>query len=331
MIIGKVLETDIKVRVEEDESNPSRATFKIQPLSSGFGTTVGNALRRVLLSSLSTYAVVGIRVEGASHEYDTLEGVVEDVSDIILNLRDLVFMADPNDETVHTATLQLEGPCTATAADLHLPPKLGVLNPDAPIAQIDEGGTLEMEMVLMRGRGFVIAHDIELPEEYDYVGMIPVDSVFTPVTKVNFKVEETRVGRMTNFDKLILSVETNGSISARDAVERSSSTLIDFLSVISSAEARRTTAQEREDEERRRLRELLSTPVAELELTVRSTNCLKAADIHNLGDLVEKNEPEMLKYRNFGKKSLGEVNVLLQQYGLELGMNLAELLGETEG
>ena len=328
MIIGKVLDTDIKVLIEEDRAHRNRAVFTIQPLASGFGTTVGNALRRVLLSSLTGYAPVAVRVENANHEYDTLPGVIEDVSDIILNLRQLVFSGERGDEGVHAVSLAAKGPGEVTGADLVLPPELKVLNPDAYIAGLDSDGKLEMDVVLMRGRGYLTSHEVELPPEHDYVGMIPIDAVFTPVVKVNFKVEETRVGQMTNFDRLILEVVTDGSISPRNAVETSAAILINFFSVISSADARRTPQEEREDEERRRIRDLLARPVSELDLSVRSANCLRAADIHTLGDLVVKPESEMLKYRNFGKKSLAEIEAFLSEYGLHLGMDLNELVGD---
>jgi DNA-directed RNA polymerase subunit alpha len=328
MIIGKVLKTDIKVLIEEDKAQPNRAVFTIQPLASGFGTTVGNALRRVLLSSLSGYSPVAVRVENANHEYDTLPGVVEDVSDIILNLRQLVFSADTGDEEVHVVSLAAKGSGDVTGADFVLPPELKILNPDAYIAGLDSDGELVMDVVLMRGRGYLTAQEVELPPEHDYVGMIPIDAVFTPIVKVNFNIEETRVGQMTNFDKLILDVSTDGSISPRRAVETSAGILINFFGVIGSADARRTPLEEREDEERRRVRELLARPVSELDLSVRSANCLRAADIHTLGDLVVKPEAEMLKYRNFGKKSLAEIESFLSEYGLHLGMDVRELLGE---
>ncbi len=324
MIIGKVLETDIKVLIEKDKAQPNGATFTIQPLASGFGTTVGNALRRVLLSSLSGYSPVAVRVENANHEYDTLPGVVEDVSDIILNLRQLVFRADKDDEEVHAVSLAAKGPGEVTGADFVLPPELKILNLETYVAGLDADGELVMDIVLMRGRGYLIAHDVELPTEHDYVGMIPVDTVFTPIVKVNFRVEETRIGRMTNFDRLILEVVTDGSISPRRAVEKSAEILIHFFQVIGSADARRTPQEEKEDDERRRIRELLSRPVSELDLSVRSANCLRAADIYTLGDLVVKPEAEMLKYRNFGKKSLAEIESFLVEYGLHLGMDVME-------
>lgn len=328
MIIGKVLKTDIKVLIEEDEAQPNGATFTFQPLASGFGTTVGNAFRRVLLSSLSGYSPIAVRVENANHEYDTLLGVIEDVSDIILNLRQLVFCADTGDEEVHAVSLAAKGPSEVTGADFVLPPQLKIINPDTYIAGLDADGELVMDIVLMRGRGYLTAHNVKLPPEHDYAGMIPIDAVFTPIVKVNFHVEETRVGQMTNFDRLILEVVTDGSVSPRDAVERSSAILIDFFQVIGSADARRTPQEEKEDEKRYRLRELLSRPVSELDLSVRSANCLRAAEIYTLYDLVVKPEVEMLKYRNFGKKSLAEIESFLTEYGLHLGMDIAELLGE---
>ncbi len=328
MIIGKVLETDIKVLIEKDKAQPNRATFTIQPLASGFGTTVGNALRRVLLSSLSNYSPVAVRVENANHEYDTLPGVIEDVSDIILNLRQLVFIGGLDDEEVQAVSLAAKGPGEVTGADFVLPPEMKIINPDAYIAGLDADGELVMDVVLIRGRGYLIASEVKLPPEHDYVGMIPVDAVFTPIVKVNFRVEETRIGQMTNFDRLIMEVETDGSISPRRAVEKSSEILINFFQVIGSADARRTPQEEKEDEERHRIRELLCRPVSELDLSVRSANCLRAADIHTLGDLVVKPEAEMLKYRNFGKKSLAEIESFLVEYGLHLGMDVMELLGE---
>jgi DNA-directed RNA polymerase subunit alpha len=329
MIIGKVLETDVKVQIIRDDENPHRAQFIFEPLASGFGTTVGNALRRVLLSSLSSYSVTAVRVEGlskdkrydAKHEYDTLQGVVEDVSDIILNLRQVVFSTKLNTDEPQVVSVRAEGPHEITAADLNLPGGFSVLNPDCYIAGLDDDGVLEMEMLLMKGRGYLTAHDIELPEEYDFLGLIPIDAVFTPVRKINYTVEETRVGQMTNFDKLILEIVTDGSISPQEALERAAAILIGFFSIISSAEARKTPEEERLDEERRRMAEMLARPVSDLELSVRSANCLKAAQINTLGDLVQKSENELLQYRNFGKKSLAEIQEFLAGYGLDLGMD----------
>jgi DNA-directed RNA polymerase subunit alpha len=326
MIIGKVLQTDVKVQLNEDDTNPNRAEFIFEPLASGFGTTVGNALRRVLLSSLSSFAVVAVRVEGAKHEYDTLDGVVEDVSDIILNLRQLVFSADIDTVEPQLVGIRSEGPGEVTGADLHLPAGFHILNPEAHVATLDDDGVLEIEMLLMNGRGYLTAHEIELPEEHDFIGMIPIDAVFTPIRKVNYTVDETRVGQMTNFDKLTVEIATDGSLTPREALENAAGILIDFFSVISSAEARKTPQQEREDEERRRMRELFARPVSDLELSVRSANCLKAANINNLGDLVAKTESELLQYRNFGKKSLAEIQEFLSGYGLELGMDTSKYL-----
>jgi DNA-directed RNA polymerase subunit alpha len=306
------------VRIESDSRSDTYARFLAEPLERGFGTTLGNALRRVLLSSLQGSAVVGVKLEGALHEFQTLPGVREDVSGIILNVKGLRIRSATVEEV--RMRVDVTGPATVTAADLDLPPSLEVLNDDHVIAHVSEDGRLQMEMVVRVGRGYSPAESNK-SEDWE-VGWIPVDALFSPIQKVNFNVTSSRVGQHTDYDRLSLEVWSDGSVLPEDAVAFASKIIKDQLSVFinfnESAEPAPVSAEEPVEE----FNENLVRTVDELELSVRSANCLQNANIRFIGELVQKTEAEMLKTKNFGRKSLKEIKEILAEMGLSLGMKL---------
>lgn len=301
--------------------------FIAEPLERGFGTTLGNSFRRVLLSSIKGTAITSVRIDGVLHEFTTVPGVVEDVTQIILNLKEIRFKAEL-DKPI-TLRLKARGPCEVTAADIRIQNGVEVVNPDQYIAKLDENGNLDMEIEISSGRGYrLVDPDIDYP-----LDVIPIDAKFSPVNKVNFRVEETRVGPMTSFDKLIVEVWTDGSISPKDAISEAASILTDHIKMFIDFDETYVEEEEKIDEETLKRIEYLNKPVAELELSVRAANCLEAANIITIRDLVQKTDKEMLSYRNFGKKSLAEIKGILEEMDLSLGMKLDEeelLLEEKE-
>lgn len=315
------------VQVEEDSD--ASGQFVIEPLERGFGVTVGNALRRVLLSSLRGLAVTAVKIDGVQHEFSTIEGVTEDVSDIILNLKEVRFKADEMREGhLH---LSLDGPGNWTAEDIdEAASEYEVLNPDQHIATLAEEASINVDLRVGYGRGYVPSE--ENKREDDPIGVIAVDSIFTPIKNVKYSVKPTRVGQKIDYEKLILDVDTDGSVTPEEAVTQAASILRDHVNFfIQLDEEPEPVVEEQEvDEEVKRIRELLAQPVDELDLSVRSHNCLKAASIKTIGDLVRREEDEMLKFRNFGRKSLQELVEVLDERGLHFGMDVEEYLEEQK-
>jgi DNA-directed RNA polymerase subunit alpha len=315
------------IRVENPEHIPNYGRIIVEPLERGWGHTLGNSLRRVLLSSLQGAAVSSVKIEGVVHEYATIDGVVEDVTDIILNIKKLRLKLLSDDEAV--LRLDVSGEGEVKASDIEKNPDVEIMNPDQHLATINSDAKLKVEMRVSDGRGYVSA---ELNKREDaMVGTIPIDSIFSPVTKVNYSVENTRVGQRTDLDKIIFDVWTDGSISVEDSMGYAAKLLYDHMSVFINFEGELEPLQEKVvDEKTEKLRGLLKTRVDELELSVRSNNCLRAANIHTLADLVRNQESDMLKYKNFGRKSLIELNQVLANLGLSFGMDVEKIMGQDQ-
>ncbi len=309
------------VLVEDDTVTDGYTKFVIEPLERGFGTTIGNSIRRVLLSSLPGAAVVGVRIDGVAHEFSTMPNVVEDVAEIILNLKELRLILHSDEPK--TLMLEAEGKGDVTAEDIQTDADVEILNPDRHIASLDEGGQLRMEIHVDSGRGYVIAEQNKIPDQP--IGVIPMDAMFSPVTRVNFQVENTRIGQRTDYDRLVLEIWTDASVGPQDALSTASQILRNHLQLFISIDDQFLSEPEEEvDEKAEEIKKLLQMNVEELELSVRSSNCLRAADIKTLADLVQKSETEMLKYRNFGRKSLTELSQILQEMELGFGMDIEE-------
>jgi DNA-directed RNA polymerase subunit alpha len=296
-----------------DEAEGNRQRFAIGPLEPGFGHTLGNSLRRTLLSSIPGAAVTSVRFDDALHEFSTIQGMTEDVTDVILNLKDLVLTSE-SDEPV-TIRLDVQGPSEVTAADLTLPPEVEVLNPELAIASLNDKARLALDLTVERGRGYVSA---DRNKRSSTIGVIPVDSIFSPVRRVTFDIEPTRVEQSTNFDRLILDIETDGSITPREALASAGDTLRSLVSLV---------ADMSDAPQGLELGELaasvsgspdLDLPIEDLDLSERPRNCLKRAQVNTVGELLEKNEDDLLAITNFGQKSLDEVIQKLDERGLSL-------------
>jgi DNA-directed RNA polymerase subunit alpha len=299
--------------VQRDEAG-TYGKFVIEPLERGYGTTLGNSLRRVLLSSLPGAAVTSVKIDGVLHEFSTIPGVREDTTEIILNLKQLaikMFVDEPQ-----ILRIEAEGEKEVCARDIIAGADIEIVNPDLHIATLEADGRLFMEMTVEKGRGYVPAEKNKKSDQP--IGVIPVDSIFSPIRKVNYTVENTRVGQVTDYDRLILEVWTNGTVTPEEAISLSAKILTDYLkffvNLTEEIEAAEESAKEEPDEKSK----LLEMPIEELDLSVRSYNCLKRAGINTVGDLVQKTEEEMIKVRNLGKKSLEEVDQKLAQLGLSL-------------
>ena len=315
------------IQVEKDDSDPNYGKVVIEPLERGWGHTIGNSLRRILLSSLQGAAVTSVRIDGVMHEYSTIDGVVEDVSDIILNIKQIRMKLVADTDTV--LNLEVSGEGEVKASDIENNPDVVILNPDQHIATINSDAKLKIEMHVSDGRGYVSAEANR--KEDAPVGTVTIDSLFSPVVKVNYTVENTRVGQRTDLDKIIFEIWTDGSLSVEDAIGYASKLLYDHLDVLINIEGEFEPVQETvHDEKTERLRQLLKMRVDELELSVRSNNCLRAANIHSLADLVRNQESDMLKYKNFGRKSLIELNQVLSNLGLTFGMDVDRILGSQQ-
>ena len=294
---------------------------KVLEFERGFGTTIGNALRRVLLSSIEGAAVTAVKIDGVLHEFSPIDGVVEDATDIILNLKQIPFKI--HTDSAKTLTVKVGKSGAVTAGDIECDGDVEILDPDVHIATVAEGGNLEMELRVKRGRGYVSA-DRNFEEELG-VGWIPVDSVHSPIKKVNYLVEAARLGQTTDYDKLTIDVWTDGTVSARDAVSLSAKLVRDHLNIFVNIDDEIEPLPEPEEEEPATVEnEHLDKSVEELELSVRSYNCLKNANIQTIRELVQKSESEMLRTKNFGRKSLNEIKEILLSMGLNLGMRLDE-------
>jgi DNA-directed RNA polymerase subunit alpha len=301
--------------------------FYAQPFERGFGTTIGNALRRVLLSSIEGAAVSAVKIDGVLHEFSPIPGVVEDATDIILNLKQVPLKTHV--DTTKTLYLRVDKAGEVKARDIETDADVEILEPDAHIATVAEGGKLHMEMRVKRGRGYVSA-DKNFDEDLG-IGWIPIDSVHSPIKKVNYLVEAARLGQTTDYDKLTIDVWTNGSVTPRDAVSLSAKLIRDHLNIfINLEETGDLQLDAAADTPRAALNENLDKSVEELELSVRSYNCLKNANIRTIRELVQKTEGEMLKTKNFGRKSLNEIKEILAAMGLSLGMRLDQPVTQTE-
>lgn len=309
-----------RIECEEETHSDRYGKFIVEPLERGYGITLGNSLRRVLLSSIRGSALRSVKIAGVLQEVSSLPGVVEDVTDIILNLSNIVFKMHRADPV--TLTLSVSGPGAVTAADIHPNADVEILNPDEHIATIGENSTLEMELLVDVGIGYVPSERNRTDE--DDIFAIAVDSVFSPVKRVKYKVENARVGDITDYDRLILEIWTNGTVTPEDALSYAGRLLKDYMTLFIHFEEGPVPIYVTEQEERHEINQNLFKAVDELELSVRSYNCLKAANIRTVAELVQKSENEILKYRNFGRKSLTEIKELLDRMGLSLGVTMVD-------
>lgn len=308
-----------KLEVDAESLTPTYGKFACEPLERGFGTTMGNGLRRVLLSSLQGAAITAVRIEGAVHEFTSLPEVAEDVTDIVLNLKEVVIRT--LDGKPRTVRIEKDGEGKVTAKDIQCPDGLEILNPEHHIMTCSKGAKVRMEIDVGIGRGYVPAERNKLPNMP--VGVIPIDSLFSPIRKVNFTVTNARVGQQTDYDRLTLEVWTNGTVKPEDAVAYAAKIFKDQLSIfINFQEGAEPAPEATVSEEQQKLNENLWKSVDDLELSVRSANCLQNANIRYIGELVQKTESDMLKTKNFGRKSLKEIKEILAAMGLSLGMKL---------
>jgi DNA-directed RNA polymerase subunit alpha len=308
-----------RLEVEKETLTPLYGKFTAEPFERGFGITIGNSLRRILLSSLQGGAITSLKVDGVLHEFSTIPGTKEDITEIILNLKEVRLKL--HTEGPKTIRVKAEGPKVLKAGDMLTGDSVEILNPDHYIATLSRDGKLSMEMVVKTGRGYVSAERNK--EEGQPIGTIPMDAIFSPIRKVNYTVTNARVGQITDYDKLILEVWTDGSLSPEEAVAHAAKILKDQLSIFITFEEEEEEMSYPEDEEQKEaINENLVRSVDELELSVRSANCLKHANIKLIGDLVQKTEAEILATKNFGRKSLNEIKEILSDMGLGLGMKL---------
>ncbi len=316
------------------KSNDFEAQFEFRPLEPGYGVTIGNALRRVLLNSLEGYAIVGINIVGADHEFATIKGVTEDVTEIILNLKQVRFKKKVDHEVnSEKISLILKNKSEFTAAMIgEASPSFQVMNPELLICTMDPSAKLEIEITIGKGRGYVPAE--ENREKSSHFGYIPVDSIFTPIKNVRYSIENTRVEQRTDFEKLVMEVVTDGTIHPEEAVKQASRILIQHLMIITDENITFDSKEEKKedlvDEQTLQLRKILKTPLEDLDLSVRAFNCLKAAKINSLSELVQYEQEDLMKFRNFGQKSLSEIEQVLNERGLGFGMDLSKLKLDDE-
>ncbi len=314
--------------LEESTSTTKFGRFIVQPLEKGFGVTIGNTFRRVLLSSLPGYAITAIRIEGIVHEFSTISGMVEDVTDMILNLKQVRLKA--TNKKVGKVTVPLKGAGKFTAGNIQeASSEVEIMNPELHIATLNKDANFEIELRIGRGKGYVTSEENKMPDQA--LGTVTIDSIFTPIVNVRYFVETTRVGQQTDYEKLILEIDTDGSITPQEAVTYAGKIMRDhiqlFINFDSEPEAEKE--DDMQDAEIVRVRKILKTNVDELELSVRSHNCLRAADIRTIADLVSKDEAELLRFRNFGRKSLAELSTIVEEHGLTFGMDVEKYLKET--
>ena len=306
------------IHLEAESSNEFYGKFTCEPLERGFGITIGNSLRRVLLASLQGAAITAVRIEGALHEFTTIPDVMEDVTDIVLNLKEIVFRSET--PKTYTVRLEKEGPGPVLAGDIRLVDGLSILNPEHPVATLDKKGPLSVELTVNVGRGYVPAERNKSPTMP--IGTVPIDALFSPIRKVNYTVQNARVGQQTDYDKLVLEVWTNGAVRPSDAVAFAAKILKEQLSIWINFEETEETSYQAPGLDEEPLNENLFRSVEELELSVRSANCLQNANITLIGELVQRTEQDMLKTKNFGRKSLKEIKEILANMGLSLGMKI---------
>ena len=310
------------------------AIFEFRPLEPGYGVTIGNSLRRVLLNSLEGYAIIGINIAGADHEFATLKGITEDVTEIILNLKQVRIKKKVEHEvSVEKVTLSVKNKTEFTAGMIgEASPTFEVMNPELLICTMDSSAKLDIEITIGKGRGYVPAE--ENKEKNSHFGYIPVDAIYTPIKNVKYAIENTRVEQRTDFEKLIMEVVTDGTIHPEDAVKQASRILIQHLMIITDENITFDTKEDKKedlvDEQTLQLRKVLKTPLEDLDLSVRAFNCLKAAKINSLSELVQYEQEDLMKFRNFGQKSLSEIEQVLHERGLSFGMDLSKLKLDDE-
>ena len=305
-----------RIDTEELSSDGKYGRFVVEPLERGFGNTLGNSLRRVLLSSLEGVAVTSIKINGVHHEFSTIPGVKEDVTEIVLNMKSLVAKLHSNGPKI--VEISAEGPCEVTAESIKCDSEVEILNPELHIASLSDGATLNMEITLDKGRGYVPAEKNKLISGNEIIGVLPVDSIYTPVLKVNYTVDNTRVGQITDYDKLTLSVWTNGVINAQEAVSLAAKVLCEHLNLFVNLTDSGYNTQIMVQKNDTGKEKVLEMTIEELDLSVRSFNCLKRAGINTVEDLISKSEEDMMKVRNLGRKSLEEVVFKLDSLGFSL-------------
>ncbi len=315
------------------ESDEYRGKFEFRPLEPGYGNTIGNALRRILLSSLEGFAITAVRIDGVNHEFDTIHGVVEDMTEIILNLKRLCFKRNIEQEDEEEVSFKIEGKTTFMAGDMNkFLNAFQVLNTDVEICHMTSDVTLDITLRIEKGRGYVPSE--ENVRSNDPIGTIAIDSIFTPIKNVKYSVENYRVGQRTDYDNLIFEIETDGSILPKDALRESAQILIQHLVLFSDKkidiQTDIKTQQDEFDEETLHVRQLLKTKLVDMDLSVRALNCLKSAGVDTLGDLVQIAKADLLKFRNFGKKSLTELDNLVKSRNLEFGMDISKYKLEKE-
>ncbi len=307
-----------RIEISQDSQSNTYGKFTCEPLERGYGITIGNSLRRILLSSLQGAAIVSVKIQDVAHEFSTIPGVLNDVTDIMLNLKEIKLRLDNVEEAVIHLKKEEEGDVKAGDIDTH--GLVEILNKDQFIATLNKGAVLDMEMVVKSGKGYVPAERNVAKDQP--IGVITLDAVFSPIEKVNFMVTNARVGQLTDYDKLTLEVWTDGSVSPEDAVAFSAKILKEHMNPFINFDEEPEPQEEEEEEKTEKLNENLFRSVSELELSVRSSNCLKNANITLIGELVQRSESEMLKTKNFGRKSLNEIKAILEEMGLSLGMKL---------
>ena len=320
-----ILAFQMPEKVVMEKSDDFNGQFEFKPLEKGYGVTIGNALRRILLSSLEGFAITAIRIPSVLHEFSTIEGVIEDVSEIILNLK-MVRFKKINDATEDKITVSIKNQETFSAGDIsRFTNGFEVLNPDLVICHLDTNISFEIELTIQKGRGYVPA-DENKPNDQVF-GQIAIDAIFTPIKNVKYSIENTRVEQKTDYEKLLIDISTDGSIHPEDALKGAAHILIQHFMLFSdntmTFETAKPEEEEAVDEEMLHMRKVLKTPLNDMDLSVRAYNCLKAADIRTLGDLVQLDMNDMMKFRNFGKKSLTELENLVQEKGLVFGMDLS--------
>ena len=314
---------------DEETATDKFAKFIAEPFETGYGHTIGNSIRRVLLSSLEGAAITSVKIDGAMHEFAVVEGVAEDVTDIVLNLKKVKFISHSRDPQTVLLSVNKDG--AVTAADIQLNQNLELVNPDQHICTLDKKKKFEIEMEVKVGRGFCPGDENKKPDQA--IGVIPIDSIFSPVSRVRYSVESARVGQRTDYDSLIMEITTDGRITPDDALTQASAILQHHLDVFVGYDKNAVEFEEvvdQKDDEKSRMRKLLNMSVNEIELSVRAANCLNNANITTVGQLAIKSEAEMLKYRNFGKKSLNEIKDKLTGLGLSLGMNIDPALLDSK-
>ncbi len=321
-----ILAFQMPEKVVMEKADNFHGLFTFKPLEKGYGVTIGNALRRILLSSLEGYAITGIKVPGVLHEFSTIEGVVEDVAEIILNLKMVRFKKVTDEFVDSKIVVPIKGKSTLTGSDIQSnTSSFEILNPDHIICHLDDAVDTEIELYIEKGRGYVPSEENKSTEQT--FGYIPTDAVFTPIKNVKFSVENTRVEQKTDYEQLIVDITTDGSVHPEDALKGAANILIKHFMLFSDQNMILETPQQGEpdavDEEMLHMRKLLKTPLNDLDLSVRAYNCLKAADVKTLGDLVQLEISDMMKFRNFGKKSLAELEQLVQDKNLSFGMDLS--------